>query len=196
MTYTKDPDTGKRVSRLNPQEDWVISDVPELRIIDQALWDAAKARQGALKVKGTGTKVWDRRRPRTLFSGLLKCGCCGGGFSKVSQTQFGCSTARNKGKALCSNMRTISQTYLEERVLGALQNNLMDQALLEEFCKKYTKARNRVAAAADQGRESLEKELTCVTRDHAKLVDAIVAGIPVDQVKDKMHQLSDRRKAL
>ena len=196
LTYAKDPDTGKRVSRLNPQEDWVISDVPELRIIDQALWDDAKARQGALKVKETGANVWDRRRPRYLFSGLLKCGCCGGGFSKVSQTQFGCSTARNKGKALCRNKRTISQAYLEERVLGALQNNLMDQALLEEFCKEYINERNRLAAAADQGRGRLEKELTTVIRDHAKLVDAIVAGIPVDQVKDKMQQLSDRRKAL
>ena len=93
-------------------------------------------------------------------------------------------------------MRTISQAYLEELVLGALQNNLMDQDLLEDFCKEYTNERNRLAAEADQGRESLEKELTTVTRDHAKLVDAIVAGIPVDQVKDKMQQLSDRRKAL
>lgn len=94
------------------------------------------------------------------------------------------------------NMRTISQAYLEELVLGALQNNLMDQDLLEDFCKEYTNERNRLATAADQGRERLEKELATLTRDHAKLVDAIVAGIPVDQVKDKMQQLSDRRKAL
>ena len=53
-----------------------------------------------------------------------------------------------------------------------------------------------MAAAADQGQGSLEKESTIATRNHPKLVDAIVAGILVDQVKDTMQQLSDRRKAL
>ena len=33
--FVKDPDTGKRVSRLNPQCEWVIQDVPELRIVDR-----------------------------------------------------------------------------------------------------------------------------------------------------------------
>jgi site-specific DNA recombinase len=196
LSYAKDPDTGKRISRLNPQDEWVISDVPELRLIDQPLWDAAKARQGALKTKNTGDNIWDRRRPRTLFSGLLKCGCCGGGFSKVSQTQFGCSTARNKGKALCTNRLTISQTDLEGRVLGALQDNLMDQDLLEVFCREYAKERNRLNAETEQGRGALEKELSTATRDHSKLVDAIIAGIPADQVKDKMQALTERREAL
>ena len=196
LTYAKDPDTGKRVSRLNPQDEWVISDVPELRVVEQPLWDAAKARQGNLKTKNTADNIWDRRRPRTLFSGLLKCGCCGGGFSKVSQTQFGCSTARNKGKALCTNKLTISQTDLEERVLGALQDNLMDQDLLEVFCKEYARERNRLNAQAEQGRSALEKELATANRDHSKLVDAIIAGIPADQVKGKMQALTERREAL
>ena len=37
--FVKDPDTGKRVSRLNPEGEWVVQDVPELRIVDQALWE-------------------------------------------------------------------------------------------------------------------------------------------------------------
>jgi hypothetical protein len=41
----KNPNTGKRQSRLNPPEAWVIKDVPELRIVPQELWDAVKARQ-------------------------------------------------------------------------------------------------------------------------------------------------------
>ena len=196
LTYAKDPDTGKRVSRLNPETDWVTTAVPELRIIDQPQWDAVRIRQGALKTKGTGTPIWDRRRPRTLFSGMLTCGCCGGGFSKVSQTQFGCSTARNKGSEICANMATISQTELERLVLDAMQNNLMDQDALTLFCAEYAKERNRLRAEADQGRDALENERAKVIRDHAKLVDAIIDGIPVDQVKDRMQALDDRRVAL
>jgi hypothetical protein len=114
----------------------------------------------------------------------------------VSQTQFGCSTARNKGKALCTNKLTISQTDLEERVLGALQDNLLDQDLLEVFCSEYAKERNRLNAEAEQGRSALEKELATANRAHGKLVDAIIAGIPADQVKGKMQAITERREAL
>ena len=38
LRYVKDPDTGKRVSRPNPEDKWIIQDVPELRIVDADLW--------------------------------------------------------------------------------------------------------------------------------------------------------------
>jgi len=74
LRYLKDPGTGKRVSRLNPEEEWVIQDVPELRIIDQDSWDAAKERQRSLALTPTvagNNGLNDRRRPKHLFSGLV-----------------------------------------------------------------------------------------------------------------------------
>lgn len=196
LRYVKDPQTGKRVSRLNPEAEWVITEVPDLRIIDDALWEKVRTRQGALKSKGTGVPVWDRRRPRTLFSGLMECGCCGSGFSKVQKDSFGCSAARNKGKAICTNRTTIKQKDLEARVLDALAHHLMDEEAVAAFCEAYTAERNRLAEAATTSRTALEKELTTTKRDHAKLVDAIIAGVPPDQVKDKMIALDVRRKEL
>ena len=35
LRYTKDPATGRRVSRINPREDWICRDVPALRILDE-----------------------------------------------------------------------------------------------------------------------------------------------------------------
>lgn len=43
--FLKDPDTGKRQARLNPRAEWVIQEVPELRIVDDNLWHAVKAQQ-------------------------------------------------------------------------------------------------------------------------------------------------------
>ena len=40
--FIKNPDTGKRVPRFNPEKDWIRTDVPELRIVEQDLWDKAK----------------------------------------------------------------------------------------------------------------------------------------------------------
>lgn len=167
-----------------------------MRIIEDDLWTKVRTRQGALKSKDTDIPVWDRRRPRTLFSGLMECGCCGAGFSKISKDAFGCSAARNKGKAVCTNMAVIKQADLEAQVLDALVHNLMDPEAVAAFCEAYTAEHNRLAASVSQGRGSLQKELGQVTRDHAKLVDAIIAGVPAVQVKDKMISLDGRRQEI
>jgi site-specific DNA recombinase len=45
LRYVKNPDTGKRVSRLNLPSEWITTDVPHLRIIADELWSAANERQ-------------------------------------------------------------------------------------------------------------------------------------------------------
>jgi site-specific DNA recombinase len=192
LSYSKDPDTGKRVSRLNPPDLLVEVEVPHLQIIEDDLWEKVRARQGALKSKDTTVPVWDRRRPKTLFSGLMKCGCCGSGFSKVTKDSFGCSAARNKGRAVCTNMALIKQADLEARVLDALAHHLMDPEAVAAFCEAYTAERNRLAATATNTRSEIERKLAKVKHDHAKLVDAIIAGVPADQVRDKMIALDDQ----
>src|SRR5439155_16691336 len=42
--FLKDPDTGKRVARPNPESAWIIKDVPALRIIDDETWKAGRDR--------------------------------------------------------------------------------------------------------------------------------------------------------
>jgi site-specific DNA recombinase len=49
LRYVKDPDTGKRVSRQNPPSEWVTTAVPELRIVDDELWDEVKGRQAKMR---------------------------------------------------------------------------------------------------------------------------------------------------
>ena len=139
LSYVKNPDTGRRVSRFNDESALIVKDVPELRIIDQELWERVKERQGVLRKLPA---FHEKQRPRMLLSYLLKCGCCGGGFSKVSQSHYGCSTARNKGT--CSNRLVIRQDELEGLVIAALQSRLMDPGLLEEFCEEYTRYLNKV----------------------------------------------------
>ncbi|WP_371033326.1 recombinase family protein [Methylosinus sp. PW1] len=43
--FVKDPATGKRVSRPNPESQWIRTEVPHLRVVDDALWQAARDRQ-------------------------------------------------------------------------------------------------------------------------------------------------------
>jgi site-specific DNA recombinase len=84
LRYVKNPDTGKRVSRLNPSSEWITTDVPHLRIVPDELWSAAKERQTLTRraIAATG-KLGTANRPRYLFSGLTKCGVCGAGSSSA-----------------------------------------------------------------------------------------------------------------
>ena len=52
--YIKDPTTGRRVARLNPESAWIIHEVPELRIVDDALWAAVQARLTATRAIAGG----------------------------------------------------------------------------------------------------------------------------------------------
>jgi len=197
LRYVKDPETGKRVSRPNPEAKWIIHDVPELRIINQALWDQVKARQdeqAATKFGDSKPGFWDRRRPRYLFSGLTICGACGGGFTNLNAERLGCASARNKGT--CSNRKTIKREALEAAVLDGLQHHLMDPALMAIFCEEYTRHRNELAAEANAAITGAKAELTKVTNELDRLVQAIIDGVPGSHVKDKMAEREARKAQL
>jgi site-specific DNA recombinase len=55
--FLKDPDTGRRIARTNPQSEWITKDVPELRILGDELWQAVRNRYH--RSNGSGAKPSD-----------------------------------------------------------------------------------------------------------------------------------------
>lgn len=196
QSFVKDPATGKRQARPNPESDWVITNVPELRIIEQELWDEVKTRQESRRIEQTDKQAWERRKPRFLLTGLVKCGCCGGGFSAVGPDRLGCSNSRNKGKSYCSNRTGIARQDLEGRILSILSERLMEPDLVKVFVAEYIAERNRLAASHVDDRAIRQKELAKVIKDQDVLVNAILAGTPAERIKAKMEQLEARQKQL
>lgn len=142
LRYLKAPNTGKRVSRLNPEDERVIKDVPDLIIVPMELWTAVKRRQQQLK-KPTrpdcrdARPFWAQTRPKYLLSGLMKCGLCGSSFVKISKEHFGCAGAKNKGPAVFTNMLTIRRDTIEARILDSLQHQLMDSERFKSFAEEF-----------------------------------------------------------
>ncbi len=97
--YVKDPDTGKRLARPNPASEWITTDVPALRIIDDGLWNSAKARQRSSRDLAAAARppLHTFRRPKYLFSGVTKCAACGGGYVVLWKETLGCFNARSRG---------------------------------------------------------------------------------------------------
>jgi site-specific DNA recombinase len=197
LRYVKDPETGKRVSRLNPDSGWIVQDVAALRIIDQSLWERVKTRQGALEAsRGSGAVpgYWDRRRPRYLFTGLMRCAACGGGIVNFNKVYIGCANARNKGT--CDNKATMRRDDLETAVLEGLQHRLMEPARTKIFCEEYARAMNRLHAEHNAHREADADALGRTERDLARLVQALLEGVPASAVREKIAELEARRDAL
>jgi site-specific DNA recombinase len=200
--YIKDPDSGKRQARLNPEAEWITEEVPHLRIIDDALWARVKQRQGAIRedilterAEDPGApKIERAHRPRYLLSGLLTCGCCGAGYIMISDTRYGCSAARNRGT--CANRKTIARKDVETRVLNGLQTRLMHPDLIREYITTWqqemqTERQETLAARGDQ-----ERRLAKVRRDIENIVTAITEGMFHVSMKARMDALEGEQAEL
>ena len=174
--FIKNPVSGKRVTRLNDESEWIRQDVPELRIVPQELWDAAKTRQNQIAKKTGGLRA--KKRPSYLLSGLLECGECGDGFSKVNATRYGCSSARNQGETACTNKKTIQCETLKSAVLNTLQKHLMRDELVKVFCEEYTRHFNTLKSAHGAAIKQHQRQCVKLGKERESLIQAIKDGIP------------------
>ena len=187
------------VSRLNPENEWIIKDVPELRIVEQDLWEAVKGRQLTV-TKNTRPDAnadkpfWERVRPRYLLSGLLKCDVCDGNYTKISQNLFGCATARNKGT--CGNRLNIRTDNVEAVILAGLKEHLMDPDLFKEFATEFIAEANRIRMEETADVDAAGRDLGRVTQQIDKLVMAIADGADALPLNTKIKELEARQSRL
>jgi site-specific DNA recombinase len=192
--FVKDPTTGKRQARLNPPEAWIREAVPDLRIVGEALWQAVKARQLVMREEafGAGVTPCKARRPRTLLSGLVKCGCCGGGYVVISRDHMGCATARDRGT--CTNRLTIRIDVLERSVLAGLQTELMRDELVALFIAEFKAELDRITAGSNAGMETARREIATVERQIRAIIEAVKQGFASSTLREELGML-ERRKA-
>ncbi len=158
--FVKDPEVHRRQARPNPREEWVVEDVPGLRIVSEELWASVKARQAAVRhsvAQDAAVRPERGRRPRYLFSGLVTCGACGGGYTLVGARHYGCANTRNRGT--CDNRLTIRRDVLEETVLRGLKDNLLQPELIHEFVTAYQQEYNRLRRAQASEQAAAHAEL-------------------------------------
>ena len=204
LRYVKNPETGKRVSRINPPEEWIVREVPELRIVDDALWQAVKDRQGeiteqyATVIEATQSARANRlngaHRPRHLLSGLLECGVCGGSYSMRGQDRYGCSNHVMTGS--CSNGRGIRRSVIEERVLSGLKDRLMEPEAAAEAMRAYAEETNRINRERRASGASDRKELADVEKKIASMIAVIEDGGYVRGMVDRLRELEARQDEL
>ena len=178
--------------------------MPELRIVNDALWQAVKARQGELTEKyanvieavrnANANRLNGVRRPRHLLSGLLKCGVCGGPYAMRGQDRYGCSNHVMTGS--CANGRGIVRTVLEERVLAGLRDRLMAPEEAAEAIRAYTEETNRLNRKRRASGANDRKELADVEKKMAAMIAVIEDGGYVRGMVDRLRELEARQDDL
>lgn len=199
LRYLKDPETGRRISRQNPPDQWITTDVPDLRIVSDELWQRVKVRQGEItdtpRVQAIkASRFWEKKRSTHLLTGLLRCGACGGGFAAVGKDYLACSAARKLGT--CDQTRSYRRTHLEDVVLTLLRERLMQPEAVARFVADYTAAANAERASESSARGRLERERSEVVRRVDGLYDAIADGIRTPGLKAKLEELEKQRAEL
>ncbi len=202
--FVKVPGTNRRVRRARPENEWRIVQREELRIIDQELWQRVSDRLTRLKDFYVG-----RRKPGLLqrsatssylFSGLLKCGKCGGNLVIVTGNKgpgqyrkYGCSQHFYRGA--CSNNLLERQDWLEKRLLAELQGDVLKPEAIEyvigEFGRQLKVALENLSgelAQMRQRKETIEAELRRLTATAAQTGPS---PFLIEAINDRERQLRD-----
>lgn len=149
--------TGVRAEK--DESEWLVSDRPDLRIIEPEQYEKAQeilaGRHGAFNMKR------ERQSNKYLFSTLIKCKECGWSFRRSVRTykntyvKWVCSGHNGKGADSCPNAVTIDEEELiqelEDYFAGMLKSK---KNVINHVVKEFTKAYK----AKDEN-EHYEKEL-------------------------------------
>lgn len=155
--------TGVRVNKA--PEEWMVTERPDLRIIEPALYDKT---QEILAARSKSFKLDKKRQSnKYLFSTLIKCKECGWSFRRITRTykntyvRWVCSGHNGRGAESCPNAVTVDEdeliSVLEEYFAGVLKakQNVI-RYVVGEFERTY-KAKNENDAYGKELKDKLSK---------------------------------------
>jgi site-specific DNA recombinase len=190
--FIKDPDTGKRRSRLNPEHEWVVTDVPALRVIDDKTWNSVQA----IKSRYTSQVGNKRQTKKRLLTGLVKCGCCSGSMTIINRERYSCSAKRERGT--CDSPVGIKAAELEDRVLTGLKDILLgNEGLIDTFVAEFKAELTRLRKQRGAHERHVQKDLNKVNTAIKRCLTFITEddGDP-GLVRDELRTLESRKRDL
>src|SRR5262249_43651476 len=191
----RDPSTGRRISRPNDPREIQRVAAPHLRIISDETFRAAQKRKSERAHVNPGA----RKRAKRLLSGLLRCGCCGGGMSAAStgeRPRIVCTRMHESGT--CENRRYYYLDKIERRVIDGLRSKFGTREAITYFVEVYNAERKRASKAARRQSVDLERKLALAERDLKRAIDGLIRGTiseaEGDQIIPELRRQRDRVK--
>jgi site-specific DNA recombinase len=197
--FEKVPGTNKRRSKPRPQSEWKISERADLAIVSRELWEQVQNRFSSFDgLHGQKRGLLPRSLTSPfLFSGLLKCGDCGGnlivgtGGGTHVHKKYVCANYFNRGT--CENDLYIRRDILEERLLGRLQSELLRPEVIDYAIAEFGRQLRTALASLSGDVADLRKHKERLEGEIQRFTDAIARGGPLDSL---VQQLAKRETEL
>lgn len=185
--------TGKVKVKPTKAADWLVSDRPDLRILDDALFERVQDR---LESRSHG-HFSQYRAPDYLFTRKTVCGVCGGSCALLNK-RIGCMGRSRKGT--CTNGRRVKREDLEEAVLSGLIEQILQPEIIEGCIADYraefanAMAEQQTRAEFRKGRlEDLEKQIANVM---AQVRSGGGSGFAADLLAKELERLGAEQEQL
>jgi hypothetical protein len=168
-----------------PESEWVIVERPDLRIVDDKLWQGVQSRRAAIRAHYAQPREFGKGRAEYgtyWLSGLLVCGECDGvltirtGSRQRGDHRYGCSRRWRRGPTACSNSLLVRRDLAEQKIVSLLQERLYTpEAVLRLVEKVNARLRARVPAVAAE-RARILPALSRVQRQLERLRQFVLQG--------------------
>ena len=202
VKMVRNPSTGKRVSRINNPEEVVSFQSPELAIIDADTFQRVQA----LFPQSESDHPSKYRRAKTIFSGLLKCGCCGGGMSMKDKNKgrirMQCSVMKESRS--CKNTSAYYLDEIAEAALGGLHDQLNKPELMKQLIKSYNNERNQLAGDTIENAKILDRKIEALLAKKerlwadydAEIIDGRIASERIMKIDAEVEALTQQKNEL
>jgi hypothetical protein len=204
----RNPQTGKKVQR--PAEKSIRVEMPEQRIVSEKLWNAVQERLAFVSrkwgVQGRKGGMMNSRAASSpyIFSGLLKCGVCGGNCVLISgvsrghrSATYGCPFHSTRGT--CTNTRTVARDSLERELLAKLQRDVLSDAAIDYVLDRVGHEINKRFAALNgemdsmrRRKEKLESELRNLSRTIADGLDSVSIRAAITERESELSSITQK----
>ncbi|MGO9256330.1 MAG: recombinase family protein [Bryobacteraceae bacterium] len=201
--FVKQPGTNKRLRRERPKSEWLTLEQPELRIIDEELWERVQSRLAFVAQqfsRGPRAGLYHRAASSPhVLTGFLKCGLCGAnlvivtGRGKSGHHKYGCP--QNYYRDACPNKLKERADWLEDHLLSELQRAVLQPEIVDyaihEFERQLTVSLSGLSdqiSRMRQRREQIQQELR-------RLVETVAAcghsGTLVEAINSREQEISE-----
>lgn len=180
-----------------PRSNWVVIERPDIRIVDQELWDSVRERfkdynLRKLKSGSAGKPFCHDGQVNHIFTSLCKCEVCSGPVVVVTGKSGGYYGCRNSHRQkTCSNRKVISWRKLELPILDFLASQLNREDVCRSLAQKYNELRKSRISADNGGIDRAAMQLADVEQSIANIVKAIEQGAVSDVLIAKLKQLEN-----
>ena len=173
----------RRRYRLRDRSEWIEVAVPDLRIIDQELWDAMRAEMERRPISGEPEQEHSdksqsptgRPRKKHLLSGLIKCSYCGSNYTISGKNCYRCALHKERGT--CGNTLSVRKGALEHAAMSVLQYHLLTEEHATIFAETFNREVTRITGQqSDRDRET-KGRLAAIEREPANLAANMRRGV-------------------